>query len=349
MGNMVHLIELKGLRMATENQARTVTDEAQATALSIVAPVYNEASSIAEFVKRVLDTMEGLKERALEIILVDDGSSDNSLEIMQSLAQAHDQLRVMELRRNYGQTAALQAGMDAAKGAIIVTMDADLQHFPEEIPSFLQEIKRGADMVCGWRRERAEGVIRRWPSKVANYLIRRISGLQIHDFGTTFRAYRAAIIKDIRLYGEFHRYIPVLGKGVGARITEIPIKNIIRPSGASNYGLGRTFGVFLDLILLSFLVKYMDRPMRIFGKIASVAFGFASAILVGLFIYGVIYNVAAVRERSGWYLMSIMLYLAAVQILLSGILAEILVRIHFGQGDRRVYRVREEWSARETD
>lgn len=239
--------------------------------LSVVAPVYNEEPSIREFVERIVKVASSISDRyELEIVLVDDGSEDKSLEIMKELTSSVIGLRVIELRRNYGQTSALQAGLDAAKGSVIVTMDADLQHFPEEIPAFVEKIEQGYDMVCGWRKDRAEGFWRRFPSAVANRIVRRISRIDIHDFGTTFRAYRSELVRDMMLFGELHRYIPVLGKQVGGRIAEIPIRNIERPAGSSKYGLGRTPGVMLDLMVLFFLFRHIDRPMRAFGKIAAL-------------------------------------------------------------------------------
>ncbi|MGD0090659.1 MAG: glycosyltransferase family 2 protein [Planctomycetota bacterium] len=314
--------------------------------VSIIAPVYNEESVVGEFVKRIASAIKPLDDKyAFEIILVDDGSRDRSLEVCKKLAKEEPRLRVLELRRNYGQTPALQAGLDTARGEIFITMDSDLQHFPEEIPQFLEKLSQNYDIVCGWRHKRREGIIRRWPSRVANLLIRFICGLEIHDFGTTYRAYRAELARELRLFGEFHRYIPVLGRMLGGRITELPIENIERPKGKSNYGIERTFGVFLDLLLLYFFVKYMDRPMRAFGTLSALSFAAGAGILAVLLGYAFVANVATVREHSGWFLMSIMLLLASVQILLTGILAEILIRIHYAQGDRRVYNVRREWTA----
>lgn len=313
--------------------------------VSVIAPVYNESASIVEFITRTQAALRPLEDRyAFEIVLVNDGSQDNSLQIMRSLVDREPRLRVLDLARNYGQTAALQAGLDAARGDLLVTLDADLQHFPEEIPRFLHELTQGFDMVCGWRHARAEGISRRWPSRAANWLIRRISGLQLHDFGTTFRAYRRDLVKQIRMFGEFHRYVPVLGYLAGGRLTEIPIENVERSAGKSSYGLGRSQGVLLDLLVLLFFTRYLDRPMRAFGALGLISFLAGGGILAYLLAYSFVYHVAAVRERSGWYLMSIMLLLTSVQITMTGLLAEILVRVHYGIGDRRVYRVREEWS-----
>ena len=314
--------------------------------VSIIAPVYNEAETLGDFITRTHRALEPLLDRHdFEILLINDGSSDDSLGVMKAMLASEPRLRVIDLSRNYGQTAALQAGLDAAHGDILVTLDADLQHFPEEIPRFLETLDQGYDMVCGWRHARAEGIVRRWPSRAANWLIRRISGLSLHDFGTTFRAYRSEFAKEMRLYGEFHRYIPVLGHMAGARIKEIPIQNIVRPRGESKYGLRRSQGVFLDLLVLLFFARYLDRPMRAFGALGLMGFLTGGAILVTLVVWAYAFDVATVREHSGWYLMSIMLLLASVQITLTGVLAELLVRIHYDVGNRRVYHVRQEWDA----
>jgi glycosyltransferase involved in cell wall biosynthesis len=317
--------------------------------VSVVAPVYNEDAIIGPFVERLSRAVGSIAAAYdFEFVLVDDGSTDGSLARMKELAKTEPRLRVVELRRNYGQTAALQAGLDAARGEILVTMDSDLQHFPEEIPAFLAKLAEGYDVVCGWRHRRREGIIRRWPSRIANLIIRRNSGISIHDFGTTFRAYRADVVKELRLFGEFHRYVPVLAHMAGAKMTEIPIENVERATGRSNYGVSRTFGVMLDLCVLHFMNRYMDRPMRAFGAISAFGFCAAGSIVVYLLGYAWIYNVAdMVRLRSGWFLSAIMIALASVQVLLTGILAEILMRVHYAQGDRRVYSVRREWSGRD--
>jgi glycosyltransferase involved in cell wall biosynthesis len=299
---------------------------------------------IEEFVRRVFASVATVDERySFELIVVDDGSRDASLAILKRLTDEFKKLRVLELRRNYGQTAALQAGLDSARGDILITMDSDLQHFPEEIPKFLSRLEHGYDMVCGWRYNRQEGILRRWPSRVANTMFCWISGLPLHDFGTTFRAYRSELTREMRLFGDSHRYIPILGGVAGARITEIPVQNIVRPRGRSNYGIGRTLGVTLDLILVYFLVHYLDRPLRAFGKLGILLGATGAGILATLVVYGYAYDVAAVREHSGWFLVSIMLLLSSLQIILVGILAEILIRVHYSLGEHRVYNLRHEW------
>lgn len=313
--------------------------------VSIVSPVYNEEDVIEEFMTRVQKSIAPMADtHDFEIILVDDGSRDQSLEIMKRMSKAEPRLTVIELSRNYGQTAALQAGIDGAKGDIIITMDSDLQHFPEEIPQFVAKLSEDFDIVYGWRHKRAEGVVRRWPSRIANLIIKKISGIDVHDFGTTYRAYRHQFVKELRLLGEFHRFVPALGGILGARIAELPIENIERPKGSSSYGIGRTFGVALDLLLLFFLSRYMDRPIRIFGKIAAALTAIASAIIGMLVVYAYSTGTHAVAEHQGWFLLSILMLLFAGQLLMTGIIAEILVRIHYAQDDSRVYRIRHEWT-----
>lgn len=312
--------------------------------VSVVAPVFNEAETVDEFVARLTSAADQLRgQYAFEFILVDDGSTDGSLERMKALLDRETRLRILELRRNYGQTAALQAGLDECRGEIVITLDADLQHFPEEIPLFLAKLEEGFDMVCGWRKERAEGRVRRWPSLVANALLRRVSGLSIHDFGTTFRAYRHSIAAELKLRGDFHRFIPALGKDLGARVCEIPIRNIERPKGASKYGLGRTLGVFLDLLLLFLMFRYMERPMRIFGKVGLLCLGAGTTIWVVLVAYACATGVHAVIERQGWLILGLALIIVAVQLILTGFLAEMITRGHGSGGARPSYRLRHVW------
>lgn len=316
--------------------------------VSIVAPVYNEGKVIREFVERTLRVIRNETYR-FEIVLVDDGSRDDSLEIMKALSLEDSRIRVIELRKNYGQTPALQAGLDQAKGHIIITMDSDLQHFPEEIPDFLRELEKGeADVVCGWRHARQEGQLRKFPSKIANNMIRKIAGFHIHDYGTTFRAYRSEIIKEMRLFGQQHRFIPVLAHLDGARISELKIKNIERPEGQSNYGISRTITVLFDMFYLYFNVKYMHHPFQFFGKLFLLFFTTASMILFGLLAYAWIYNIPGViREHSGWFLGSLFIYLTSFQILMTGLLSEIIIRIYYYSQKKTYYHIRTEWHGRQ--
>ncbi len=309
--------------------------------VSIVLPVYNEAATLPPLMARLNDVGRSLSARyAFEFVVVDDGSRDRTLEAAEQLAALDDRIKVVSLRRNYGQTAALQVGFEHADGDIVISMDADLQHFPEDIPAFLERIDAGYDVVCGWRSDRREGVARRWPSSVANWLVRKLTGLTVHDVGTTFRAYQGDIVRQLRLLGEHHRFIPVLAKNLGARITEVEIKNIERPVGTSNYGLSRTLNVMLDIVFLVFYVKYLDRPIRVFGRLALACIALAGLILSVLAFLTVAYHIPAVRERSGWFLLALVLLVSGVQFLLFGLVSEVIVRMYFYPGQAKPYLVR---------
>lgn len=309
--------------------------------VSIVLPVFNESRTLAELLRRLVDVSRTLETRyEFEYILVDDGSVDATLEMAERFAASDPRLKVISLRRNYGQTAALQVGFEHARGAVIVSMDADLQHFPEDIPHFLDKIEEGYDVVCGWRAERREGPARRWPSEAANWLLRRLTGLTIHDIGTTLRAYRSDVVHELRLLGEHHRYIPVLAANVGARIAEIRIQNIPRSAGASNYGLSRTFNVLLDIVFLVFYVKYLDRPIRVFGRLALAAIAIAMAITAVLVYISVMYGVPVVHERSGWWLLALVMFVSGLQFLMFGLISEVIVRLYFYPGQAKPYLVR---------
>ncbi len=309
--------------------------------VSIVLPLYNEARTLPELMARLGAVAASLAGRyAFEFVLVDDGSVDGTLRLAEQLVAADERMRVVSLRRNYGQTAALQVGFEHAVGDIVVSMDADLQHFPEDIPAFLEQIEAGYDVVCGWRHQRQEGIARRWPSRVANWLIRTMTGIAVHDIGTTFRAYRGDVVRQLRLLGEHHRFIPVLARSVGARLTEVKIQNIERPSGQSNYGLSRTFNVLLDIIFLVFYVRYLDRPSRVFGRIGLAAIAVAMAITAGLGYLSFVHHVAVVRERSGWFMLALVLYITGVQFILFGLMSEVVVRIYFYPGQTKPYLVR---------
>jgi glycosyltransferase involved in cell wall biosynthesis len=318
-------------------RARGFSDvERQRTLVSIAIPIYNERTVLPELVERLAQNADGAGARyAWEFILVDDGSRDGSLTVARGLIAKEPRLRVIELRRNYGQTAALQAGLDESRGDIIITMDGDLQHFPEDIPRFLERIEAGGDLVCGWRRKRREGIVRRWPSRAANWMIRRISGLSIHDIGTTFRAYRREIVEDITLLGENHRFVPVFASRAGARIEEVEIENIERPKGASNYGLGRVIGVWLDLFFLLFYVRYFDRPIRAFGGLAFLLFLAAMAIVAVLGVMSIAYGTPVVYQRAGWVYLTALLFVTGTQLLMTGIVAEVLARVYFSRNVQR--------------
>lgn len=309
--------------------------------VSVVLPVFNEGQTLPELMRRLGEVARALESRyEFEFVLVDDSSTDGSMDTAEQLARRDSRIALVSLRRNYGQTAALQVGFEHARGAIIVSMDADLQHFPEDIPQFLDKIEDGYDVVCGWRAERQEGRARRWPSAIANWLLRRLTGLTIHDIGTTFRAYRSEVVHQLRLLGEHHRFIPVLATNVGARLAEVRIQNIGRPVGASNYGLSRTFNVLLDILFLVFYVKYLDRPIRVFGRLALAALALASIIMTVLGYIYLAYGVPVVRERTGWFLLALVLFVSGIQFLLFGLVSEVIVRLYFYPGQAKPYLVR---------
>lgn len=316
--------------------------------ISIVAPVYNEAATLPEFVRRIGAVCDAFASTyRAEIVLVDDGSKDDSLAVAKKLIDVEPRLRVIELRRNFGQTPALQAGLSCATGEFIISMDSDLQHFPEDIPKFIELAEQGYDLVCGWRKDRRENALRRWPSRMANKMIRGVIGLDIHDFGTTFRLYRSDLISHIQLIGEEHRFVPALAHMVGARIVEVPIQNIERRVGISNYGISRTFGVGLDILFLYFSRFYATRPLRVFGKVAAALFAAGAFIAVVLLAVNLVTGEPTTRTRSGWFLLSAILALSSLQVLLTGILAEVLARIFYRTGGAESFVVRREWKATE--
>ncbi len=240
---------------------------------SIVVPIFNEEGSAKRLYIRLTQVMRALGE-PYEIVFVDDGSTDRSPAILRNLHEADSCVRIVTLLRNFGQTPALKAGFDAARGEVIISMDGDLQHDPAEIPSFIQKLDEGFDIVSGWRYERKDTwLTRRLPSRIANWTMAKLSGVPLHDFGTTFKAYRREIIQDLPLYGELHRFIPALAASSGARITEIPITNPPRQHGKSNYGLSRVFRVFLDLLSTKFWLDYSTKPMHFFGFFGLAATG----------------------------------------------------------------------------
>src|SRR3954471_4025194 len=247
--------------------------------LSIVIPIHNEEHSILPLYDRLTVVLEQAQ-RPYEILFVDDASNDKSFELLANLVETDGHLKVIRLRRNFGQTAALSAGFHEAKGEVIIAMDGDLQHAPEDIPALLQKIDEGYDIASGWRKNRVDNAImRKIPSRIGNWMIAKASGVALRDFGTTFKPYRAEVLKDVNLYGELHRFIPALASFYGARVAEVPIQNTVRSTGGSHYGLSRTFRVLFDIVTIRFLLKYMTRPMHFFGAIGLTGLTLGSLIL----------------------------------------------------------------------
>src|SRR6202163_4147353 len=247
--------------------------------LSIVVPIHNEEPSILPLYDRLTLVLEKLR-KPYEIISVDDASTDRSFDLLANLVETDGRLKVIRLRRNFGQTAALSAGFDEAQGNVIISLDGDLQHAPEDIPALLAKIEEGYDIASGWRKERVDNALtRKIPSRIANWMMARASGVNLRDFGTTFKAYRAEVLKDIHLYGELHRFIPALARIYGARAAEVPIQNTPRIAGGSHYGFSRTFRALFDILTFRFLLKYFTRPMHFFGTIGLIGTASGSAML----------------------------------------------------------------------
>src|SRR5579871_941294 len=266
--------------------------------LSIVIPIHNEEHSLLPLYDRLTAVLEQLQ-KPYEILFVDDASTDRSFELLANLVETDGHLKVIRLRRNFGQTAALSAGFHESKGDVIIAMDGDLQHAPEDIPALLQKIDEGYDIASGWRQNRVDNALfRKIPSKIANWLMAKASGVALRDFGTTFKAYRAEVLKDVNLYGELHRFIPALASFYGARIAEVPIRNTPRAAGDSHYGLGRTFNVMFDIITIKFLLKYFTRPMHFFGRVGLVALASGTLLLFSLFVHKLIGGHSMIDEHG---------------------------------------------------
>jgi glycosyltransferase involved in cell wall biosynthesis len=311
----------------------------RALQLSIVVPLFNEVATLHELHKRLTEVLLLIGVTS-EIIYVDDGSNDGTAEALTAIAGRDPRVRLTSLARNYGQTAALAAGFDAASGDVIVAMDGDLQHAPEEIPRLLAKLSEGYDIVSGWREQRVDSLwTRRLPSKVANWLMAKLSGVSLHDFGTTFKAYRAPVIKRIRLHGDLHRFIPALASWGGAKIAEVPIANIPRPQNQSHYGLSRTWRVAADLITVRFLLRYVTRPLHFFGPIgfSSVAAG-ATA---GAWVLGtkLVTGAPVFLEHGPLLLLSAVLIQTGIMLIGLGLLAELVTRIYMDGRHRRIYTV----------
>ena len=308
--------------------------------LSIVIPIHNEEPSILPLYDRLIAVLEPLN-KPFEIIFVDDASADRSFDLLANLAETDPRMKVIRLRRNFGQTAALSAGFDEAQGSVIVSLDGDLQHDPEDIPALLAKIDEGYDIASGWRKDRVDNALtRKIPSRIANRMMAWVSGIKLRDFGTTFKAYRAEVIKDINLYGELHRFIPALASFYGARIAEVPIRNVPRPHGESHYGIGRTFNVLFDIMTIKFLLKYFTRPMHFFGRLGLIGLTLGTLILGGLAIHK-FWGHGMIQDHAALAVAGALLLLGGLMMFTTGLLGEVLMRTYFESQGRRIYAVRE--------
>ena len=306
--------------------------------LSIVVPIYNEAESVETLVSAIANSIAETKLN-YEIICVDDGSKDGSTQVLTDLASKRVDLKAVILRRNYGQTAAMAAGFQSALGKIIVTLDGDLQNDPADIPMLLAKLDEGYDLVSGWRKNRQDAAITRLlPSKIANIIIAKVTGVVLHDYGCSLKAYRAELIADMNLYGELHRFLPALAYIEGARIAEVPVRHHARRFGQSKYGLGRTIRVVMDLMTVFFMKKFLTRPMHVFGLGGVISLATGVAMGMYLTIVKLFFN-RDIGDRP-LLILAVLLILTGVQLFCFGLVTELLMRTYHESQRRPIYRIR---------
>lgn len=306
--------------------------------LSIVVPLFNEEESLPLLVEKLLLALRPLG-RSFELVLVDDGSSDRTSEVLRQQAAGAPELVAVLLRRNYGQTAAMAAGFDASRGRLIVTLDGDLQNDPADIPMLLERLEQGYDLVSGWRHQRQDHAVSRLlPSKIANALIARVTGVRLHDYGCSLKAYRRELVEDMNLYGELHRFLPALAFIEGARIAEVKVNHNARQFGQSKYGIDRTFRVLMDLFTVWFMKRFLTRPMYVFG------FGGLSAMAIGALLSAYLLMVKLGGAEIGnrpLLLVAVLALITGVQLFCFGLLSEVQMRTYHESQGRPIYRIRE--------
>ena len=306
---------------------------------SIVVPFHNEEENVTELYDRLKVVMETVGD-TFELVFVDDGSRDGTFKLLQQIAAVDSRVVVVKLRRNFGQTSALAAGFHNAQGDYVIAMDGDLQHDPDDIPLFVEKVNEGFDIVSGWRKVRIDNfVLRRFPSRCANWLMAKLSGVNIHDFGTTFKAYRRDLLHLVPLYGEMHRFIPALASWHGATICEIPIKNVNRERGVSHYGISRTFRVFFDLLTIRFLLKYLSRPLHFFGTVGMTGVIAGLGLALWMMIDKLIHHTDVMAAHGPLMLFAAVLIVAGVQLVALGLLGELQVRHYYDPTERTPYSV----------
>lgn len=307
--------------------------------VSIVVPIYNEVESLPKLIDAIATSLAD-STFTYEIVCVDDGSSDGSTDLLKQLAQSRNDLRAVLLRRNYGQTAAMAAGFHHAQGTAIVTLDGDLQNDPADIPMLLAKLDEGYDLVSGWRKARQDAALTRLlPSKIANWLIGRLTGVRLHDYGCSLKAYRADVVADMNLYGELHRFLPALAFIEGARISEVVVRHHARRYGKSKYGLGRTFRVLMDLTTIVFMKKFLTRPMHVFGILGILSMMLGT--FLGLYLTFLKLGMGQSIGDRPLLILVVVLLLTGVQLFSFGLLAELLMRTYHESQGRPIYRVRE--------
>jgi glycosyltransferase involved in cell wall biosynthesis len=318
--------------------------------LSILVPVFNEVENVAALYQEIDATLRD-SGKSYEVIFIDDGSTDGTARTLHALAlHDPDHVRVLTLRRNGGQTAALSAGIDHARGRILIPMDGDRQNDPADIPRLLSRLEEGYDVVSGWRKDRKDRFLsRRLPSRIANHLVAKLSGVPLHDFGCTLKAYRREVLAGVRLYGELHRFIPIFAFWQGAKVTELVVNHRPRTAGKTKYGLGRTFRVVLDLILIRFLQRYAQRPMHFFGKVALWSFAFSVLCFIGMIYFKYLFPWPLPLSPQIWRpksfvetplpLLVVMFVLSGVQSILMGLLAEMIMRTYYESQSKPTYLI----------
>ncbi|MCC7306862.1 MAG: glycosyltransferase [Acidobacteria bacterium] len=317
---------------------RQNVNKSEGPEISLFLPVLDEEENLRPMHEKIAAALAEL-DRTAEIIFVDDGSTDRSLEILKEIAATDDRVRVISLRRNYGQTAAMAAGIDAAKGEILIPMDADLQNDPADIKRLLEKLDEGYDVVSGWRKNRQDKLIsRKIPSQIANRIISWIGGVHLHDYGCSLKAYRRDVLQDVRLYGEMHRFIPIYASWAGARVTEIPVDHHARTMGKSKYGISRTVKVIFDLMTIKFMASYQTKPIYVFGTFGMLAF--LLAVIAG--IWAIILKIDGTSFiLTPLPVITVVMLAISVQFFLMGLLAELLVRTYHESQDKAIYAVRE--------
>ncbi|HWI40710.1 MAG TPA: glycosyltransferase family 2 protein [Verrucomicrobiae bacterium] len=307
--------------------------------LTIVVPIYNEEESIPELHRAVTDAMAG-SGLQYELVLVDDGSSDGSFRLLAEVAAADPRVKVIRFRRNFGQTAAMAAGFDAACGEVVVPMDGDLQNDPRDIPLLLAKIREGYDVVSGWRKDRQDTFVnRRLPSIIANSMISRMTGVHLHDYGCTLKAYRREVLEGINLYGEMHRFVPALASQVGARVAEMPVRHHARKYGTSKYGISRTMKVILDLITVKFLLQYSTKPLQLFGRWGM--YTMAAGVVSGAATLYMKFFSHMSMNRNPLLILTAFLLFMGVQFIVLGLLGELNARTYYEAQNKPIYVVRE--------
>ena len=313
--------------------------------VSVIVPLFNERESVAELIESIGTTLTGA-DLSFELILVDDGSTDGTIDLLRELQKTTPFMRILQLRRNFGQTAAMSAGFDHARGEVIVPLDGDLQNDPADIPRMVAKLHEGYDVVSGWRRKRKDNLLsRKIPSWIANYIIGKITGVRLHDYGCTLKAYRRDIVGHMKLYGEMHRFIPALAKWSGARVTEMEVNHRPRIHGQTKYGLTRSVKVILDLITVKFLGTFSTKPLHIFGGVGLLAF-LGAFLLGGVVIYQKLAHNDSIN-RNPLFTLTAVFVMMSVQFLLMGLLAEMLARTYHESQNKPTYILRQVFESKE--